>query len=374
MSKIKVLHIIKSLGRGGAEMLLPETIAVHDQDTYEFHVLYFLPWKDQMVEAIQQARGVVTCFQATNNLRILLQVRKVIRYVQDHRIDVIHCHLPWAGFLGRILHRLTGVPVLYTEHNKQERYHVLTKTINRLSFNSQSAAIAVSDEVAASIHSNIHPAIPVITILNGVNVRRFQQRQEARQEIRKLLGVGEHDLVIGSIAVFRFQKRLDLWLEVFAELKKRFPQVKGVLVGDGPLKEQLLARRKELGLESAVLMPGLQTNTVEWLSAMDVYMMSSVFEGLPVALLEAMSCGLPVVCTNAGGTGEVIRDGVDGLLVPGEEPMQLLQPLSALVADAGLRQRMGETARRRVVEAFSVDRMVGELEVLYNLFYGKTSS
>jgi L-malate glycosyltransferase len=380
MGKIKVLHIIKSLGRGGAEMLLPETIALHDKEAFEFHVIYFLPWKNQLVQSIQQAGGVVTCFPAYNNIRILLQARKVVRYVRAHEIDVIHCHLPWAGFLGRIVYQMTGVPVLYTEHNKQERYHSITKLLNRFSFNFQTAAIAVSEEVAGSIQKNIHPTIDVKTILNGVNVQRFQQNHDARLRIRKELGVEENDILIGTIAVFRFQKRLDVWLEVFERLKAEGGRqkaeggkLKGVLVGDGPLMADVKAKVRALGLEEDVLLPGLQTNTVAWLSAMDIYMMSSVFEGLPIALLEAMSCGLPVVCTNAGGTGEVIRDGVDGYLVPVEEAMQLREPLAALVKDAGLRQRMGVAARQRVVEGFSLGRMVGELEGLYKLHSGKAS-
>ena len=365
MSKIKVLHIIKSLGRGGAEMLLPETIAVHDQNAFEFHVIYFLPWKDQLVEAIQQAGGVVNCFSATNNLRILLQARKVVRYVREHEFVVILCLLRWAGFLGRIVYKLTGVPVLYTEHNKQERYHVLTKTINQLTFNWQTAGIAVSEEVAGSIQRNIHPTIDVKTILNGVNVQRFQQNHDARLRIRKELGVDENDILIGTIAVFRFQKRLDVWLEVFAELRKTHSNIRGIIVGDGPLKELVHQKHKELQLEGIVFLPGLQTNPLDWLSAMDIYMMSSMFEGLPIALLEAMSCGLPVVCTNAGGTWEVIRDGVDGYLVPVEEAMGLVEPLASLVSDAGHRQRMGVVARMRVEEGFGLGRMVGELETLY---------
>lgn len=368
VSAIRILHIIKSLGRGGAETLLPETIAVHDKQAFEFHVIYFLPWKDQLVEAIRHAGGVVTCFSATNNLRILLQARKVVQYVRENEIDVIHCHLPWAGFLGRIVYKQTGVPVIYTEHNKQERYHILTKTINQLTFNWQTAGIAVSEEVAGSIQRNIHPTIDVKTILNGVNVQRFQQTQEARLRIRKELGVGEKDILIGTIAVFRFQKRLDVWLEVFAELRKSHSNIRGIIVGDGPLKELVHQKHKELQLEGIVFLPGLQTNPLDWLSAIDIYMMSSMFEGLPIALLEAMSCGLPVVCTNAGGTGEVIRDGEDGFLAPVEEPMQLLEPLSALVADAELRQRMGVAARGRVVSGFGMGRMVAELESLYRLY------
>lgn len=124
------------------------------------------------------ANGTVTCFAATNNIRILLQFRKVAAYVKEHRIDVIHCHLPWAGFLGRLIYKFTGVPVLYTEHNKQERYHILTKLLNRFTFNWQTAGIAVSEEVASSIKKNIHPSVPVLTILNGINTEKFVVRRE----------------------------------------------------------------------------------------------------------------------------------------------------------------------------------------------------
>lgn len=367
--KIRVLHIIKSLGRGGAEMLLPETIAVHDRNLFEFHVIYFLPWKNQMVEAIQKTDSRVTCFPASNNIQILMQYRKVLAYVKQYQIDVIHAHLPWAGFLSRIIHRTNGIPVLYTEHNKQERYHFLTKLLNRISFNWQTAGVAVSEEVAISIKKNIHPEVPVQTILNGINTHKFHlidsAYHETRKAIRSHMGIPEDAIVIGTMAVFRFQKRLELWMEVFVSLKKRFPNLKGIIVGDGPLKEQILVRRKELDLEDAVFLPGLQTNPIDWLSTMDVYMMSSVFEGLPIALLEAMSCGLPVVCTNAGGTGEVIRDGIDGALTPVDEPMLLVDKIAALINDSSLRQRMGVASRMRVVESFSMERMVGELEELY---------
>ncbi len=409
MSKIKVLHIIKSLGRGGAEMLLPETISVHDSDAFEFHVIYFLPWKNQMVESIQMANGTVTCFAATNNIRILLQFRKVAAYVKEHRIDVIHCHLPWAGFLGRLIYKFTGVPVLYTEHNKQERYHILTKLLNRFTFNWQTAGIAVSEEVASSIKNNIHPSVPVLTILNGINTEKFVVRRPKRlsaestmlkaeemqneeqgrrneeslmlnaegkeegkndpwengREIRRSLGIMDDEVVIGTMAVFRFQKRLDLWLEVFSEIRKQHSNVKGIIVGDGPLKELIHEKHKQLQLEGVVFLPGLQTNQMDWLSAMDIYMMSSVFEGLPIALLEAMSCGIPVICTNAGGTGEVIRDNIDGFLVPVDEPMLLVNKAEQLITNIELRNQLGIAARKRTIDEFSMQRMVKDLEGLY---------
>ena len=138
MQKTKILHVIKSLGRGGAEMLLPETLKLHDKNSFEFHYIYFLPWKDQMVDDLKKNGGYVTCLEARNNLQLVASYGKVIEYVKDHNIELIHCHLPWAGFLGRLVQVRTGVPVLYSEHNLQERYHIATKLINRYSFNHQS--------------------------------------------------------------------------------------------------------------------------------------------------------------------------------------------------------------------------------------------
>ena len=114
MKKTKILHIIKSLGRGGAEMLLPETLKLHDKEKFEFHYIYFLPWKDQMVETLQSAGGKVICLETKDNIRLMLQYKKIISYCKKHDIKLIHCHLPWAGFVGRLVYKKTGIPVLYT--------------------------------------------------------------------------------------------------------------------------------------------------------------------------------------------------------------------------------------------------------------------
>jgi len=112
MNKIKVLHIIKSLGRGGAEMLLPETLKLHDKEQFEFHYIYFLPWKNQMVESIENSGGIVNRFSAKNNIQLILQAKRIIRYCKKHHIQLIHCHLPWAGFVGRLVHKLSRIPAV----------------------------------------------------------------------------------------------------------------------------------------------------------------------------------------------------------------------------------------------------------------------
>ncbi len=363
--KIKVLHIIKSLGRGGAEMLLPETLKLHDQTRFEFHYIYFLPWKDQMVESIQNGGGLVTCLSASNNIKIMLKVFSVIRYVKENNIQLIHCHLPWAGIMGRLVYKATKVPVLYTEHNKQERYHFLTRWMNRLTFNWQSAVVAVSKDVAESIQKNIRPRIPVYEILNGVNTNFFTRDREEGKRFRQQLNIPEDAIVIGTIAVFRFQKRLKEWMQVFAAVSAKHPHVYGIIVGDGPLKEELLQHRKQLGLETKLIMPGLQTEVKPWYSVMDIFMMTSVFEGLPIALLEAMSMECAIATTDAGGIREVIKHEESGVMVSVEQWKQLEGELNRLIDNETWRITLGQSARVRVKEAFGMERMVGELEELY---------
>ena len=365
MQKIKILHIIKSLGRGGAEMLLPETLKIHDKKKFKFHTIYFLPWKNQMVDALESAGGKVTCFSASNNIKLIQQYSGVVEYCKVNEIDVIHCHLPWAGFLGRLVFSKTKIPVVYTEHNMQERYHIATKTINRFTFNSQSLALGVSEDVSNSIKQNIHPKIPVKTLLNGANTDSFRRDPDLGTKIKRELGIPEDALVIGNVAVFRFQKRLIEWLQVFKEIETKNPNVYGIIVGAGPLEGEIKAELRKLKLENKVFFPGLKTNVKPYFSAMDIFMMSSSFEGLPIALLEAMSMECAIVSTDAGGIKEVIRNGEDGLTCKVEEWTKLSGLCQVLINDSENLSKYKKAARERAVNSFSLKRMVDSLEGIY---------
>jgi glycosyltransferase involved in cell wall biosynthesis len=368
---IKVLHIIKSLGRGGAEMLLPETLKLHNKNEFEFHYIYFLPWKNQMVDALQQAGGKVTCLAAKNNLAIMMQAGKLKQYIREQGIQLIHCHLPWAGFLGRYLHRSTGLPVIYSEHNKQERYHKITRFINKRTFNSMTAAVAVSQDVADSIQQHIKPSIPVKVILNGVNTNDFVRDESSGLAIRHQYHIPADAIVIGTIAVFRFQKRLKEWLEVFKKVSDKYPSVHAIIVGEGNLRPEIEAAIVQLQLKDKVLLAGLQTNVKPWLSAMDIFMMSSVFEGLPIALLEAMSMQCAIVTTDAGGIKEVISNNQHGLMTTVDEWPLLSEKLETLINDKQMLKQLAEKARERVKTHFSMQYMVKELESLYRQILNK---
>jgi glycosyltransferase involved in cell wall biosynthesis len=366
MMAVKILHIIKSLGRGGAEMLLPETLKLHRKELFEFHYIYFLPWKNQMEEIIRENGGKVVCFPASNSIHIMTKAWAVADYVRSQKIQLIHAHLPWAGILARVVGKMCGIPIIYTEHNKQERYNPVTRMVNLVTMDLLTTVVAVSTDVLESIHKHKpRLKVPVLTILNGVNTAHFKNEVFSKQAVYDKLKIPADALVIGTIAVFRFQKRLDLWMELAAKILDLDERVHFIIVGDGPLKKDLLEKRDTLGLQDRIHLPGLETDVRPYLTAFDVYMMSSVFEGLPIALLEAMAMRCPVISTDAGGIKEVIRHEVDGFLCSVDEPQKLVGYASILLQNQDLRIKYGSRARKRVMEAFSMEKMVDELESVY---------
>jgi glycosyltransferase involved in cell wall biosynthesis len=268
---------------------------------------------------------------------------------------------------GRLVGKLTGVPVVYTEHNKWERYHKLTYLMNKFSFSSQQRVIAVSEEVASSIKINYGKPNPLVQVVaNGADTAKYARTQIVENDIRKELNIPSTATVIGITCVFRAQKRLSTWLEIAQALHAKHPDTFFIIVGDGPLRDEVHAKAKALGTDKYVFFAGLQAETRPYFTAMDLFMMSSEFEGLPIALLEAMSMNCVPACTAAGGIPEVIKDGVNGILVPVQQPMQLVDRLSQLLQHPDQVAQMKQAARETVINSFSMKKMVTELEAIYN--------
>jgi glycosyltransferase involved in cell wall biosynthesis len=138
------------------------------------------------------------------------------------------------------------------------------------------------------------------------------------------------------------------------------------LVGDGPLKKDIIAKRKLLGLENVVFLPGIQTNAVDWYSAMDIFMMTSEFEGLPLSLLEAMSCECAVIATNAGGIKEVLVNRFNGFTAEVDQWTELFYAVEFLLSDPTLLKAVSHAARSTVIERFSIQTMISQLESTYS--------
>lgn len=361
---MRVYHLIKGLGRGGAEMLLPEVIRATPRAAAHFRVGYFLPWKDHLVGTLEETGTPVVCFGGRNNARILSQVATVARDVKRWEADVLHCHLPVSGAVGRFVGAVTGVPVVYTEHNLQERYHPLTATLNRSTWPLLEHAIACSGEVKRSIQRHIGDAVPVETVPNGVSLERFKPDPALRALKRAELGLEADAPVMGNVAIFGAQKRLREWLTLAASVRKSRPDARFLLIGDGPLRGEIEAHAKALGLGESLILPGLQSDVRPWLQAMDLYVMTSEFEGLPVALLEAMASGLVPLCTAVGGIGQVITPECGGVVEVGDWAL-LEAPILDLFTDHTRRAELGRAARERVRTDFSVDVMAERLLRVY---------
>jgi len=363
--RIRVFHLIKGLGRGGAEKLLSEGLAYADRQRFSYTYGYFLPWKDALVDELKAQGADVYLFRSRNSVEILLRSPRVAQVLRKCRADLLHCHLPLAGVVGRLAGRFSRIPVVYTEHNVLERHHRLTRWANLLTWRMQRKVIAVSNEVSASILQSTDHSTPVQVIQNGVNVEKFSPEKSAGTPVRGQRGIPLDAMVVGTIAVFTPKKRLDDWLRAALEIHQAYRGVRFLIVGDGPLRPELKSLNERLGLDQVVHFAGLQEDVRPYLAAMDIYMMSSQFEGLPIALLEAMAMELPVVGTSVGGIPEVVVEGKTGLLVPPGEPAQITSAVLKLLEMPDARRSMGQAGRKLVSEKFGMERMIRELEAVY---------
>ena len=203
------------------------------------------------------------------------------------------------------------------------------------------------------------------TIVNGVDTARFHPADApSRARLRAQLGFADDDCLIGCVASFTPVKCHDDLLAAFARAAQRHTRLRLLLVGDGPLREQIRAQIEALGLAASVRLLGARTDVESILPALDIFALASSTEGMSNALLEAQACGVPAVATSVGGNIEVI--GADnGILVPPAAPGALAAALGDLAGDAQRRGDCGVAARRTALREFSLDAMVAAYEALY---------
>jgi L-malate glycosyltransferase len=371
MRRIKVLHLIKSLNRGGAETLLSEGLRFADAERFELSYGYFHPELDALVGELRATGATVTCFDAPGRATMLLHARRIARHLREQRIGLLHCHMPLAGAVGRVAGRLAGVPVVYTEHNKVEWYRRPTFWLNALTYRWQAHVIAVSESVRDSIDRYLRPVVPVSVVRNGIDAAHFTRYPRGGDAVRQAFGIPAGAPVVGNVAAFIPQKRVGDWAAAAGRIRRDHPEARFLWVGEGPQRGDLLAAAARAGIGDALHLAGVQEDVRPYLAAMDVYMMSSAFEGLPVALLEAMAMGCAPVCTAAGGVPEVIRTGYNGAVTEVGRPDQLAGAAADLLACADRRATVAAAARRTVETDFAIERMARELEEVYLRVLGR---
>jgi glycosyltransferase involved in cell wall biosynthesis len=288
--------------------------------------------------------------------------------IANRGIDLLHAHDYKTDLLALMLARSTGVAALstvhgWTGHSTRERvcYYPMDKRIlarfPRL--------IAVSSDIAGELTRHGANPARITTVLNGIDHRQFVRDRSREHQCRASMGFGPGHKVLGAVGRLEPQKRFDLLLEAFATLRAWRPDTRLVIVGDGSQKCALEIQRDRLGLHDSVTLAGHVTDVTGPHHAFDLFVQSSDYEGTPNAVLEAMALETPIVATAAGGTAELVEDGVHGRIVPIGRVDRLLAAIETALAHPSHTRAMAARARQRVEGELSFESRVRRVEAIY---------
>jgi len=360
-----IVILIKGLGRGGAEQLLVSAARHLNTSRFGYRIAYLLPWKDALVNDLNDAGVRTVCLGGSDGFGWVGRLRELV--IADN-IDLVHSHSPYAAVGARLAFRGPRRPrQVYTEHNLWSRYHAATYWANLLTFPRSDHVFAVSQHVLESIR---YPSAlgwmrypPSETLYHGIDSATIIERA-SRDRVRVEFGIGAHDPVVGTVANFKSHKGHQYLLRAARTVRQSFPSVRFVLVGQGPLENDVRSSVRRLGLEDTVILTGDRDDVPRIASEFDVFALPSVHEGLSIALIEAMALGKPAVVTNVGGLPEVLEHGKQGLVVPPADPTALAEAIVSLLNDSAVRNRLGEAASQRALD-FDIRGAVSRMEQVY---------
>jgi glycosyltransferase involved in cell wall biosynthesis len=291
----------------------------------------------------------------------------LVALARARKARILHVHGYAAADFGRLAARAAGAKLVLHEHFADPRMPAYQALADRLLRARTDAAIAVSRSTRDFlVNERSVPADRVRVIWNGAPLDEFAPvPRERALKVRRDLALPEHALVVGTIGRLNAQKGHRFLLDAAALLLPRRPEARVLVAGDGDLMVDLRRQATELGLADRVVFAGHRTDVPDLLGALDVFCISSLYEGTPLALFEAMAAGKAVVSTSVDGCREVLEDGVTGLLVPPGDAASLAGALDRVAADAALRDGLG----RRALEAskrYDVKTCVEEMQRLYD--------
>lgn len=371
MTRTRVLWLAKGLGRGGAEQLLATTAGLIDP-RFELEVAYLLPWKDALVADITASGVPVHCLgqQHAADVRWAWRLRSM---VHDKHYDIIHTHMPIPAVAARVALAAPRPRLVHTEHNVWGRYRLPTRWANALTYARNDHVLAVSKAVAESV--DLQKVLggatlrPVEVLHHGIRIRPGRAGSRDRDAARDKLGLPTQVPVVGTVANLTPKKDQRGLLDAFAKVVATVPDVRLVIVGTGPLEAELQGYARRHGLADRVLFTGMRDDVPDILPAFDVFALSSLFEGLSIAVVEALAAGVPTVVTDVGGLPEVVTDGVEGRLVPPSDPDRLASALTDVLTDRAVRARMSAAALARARD-FDVRRALRRIEDVYDEVMG----
>jgi len=376
-----VLILIDRLAMvGGAERFARELALYLDPDRFE-RTVCMTRWSERLLErpaavsAFEALResGVELLGMRRDSWRALTAWRPLIKVLRDRPIDILHTHMFGSNIWGSVVGTLARTPVIvaheqtWSYEGQPLRRFLDGKVISRRS----DAFICVSKEDRRRMIEieGVDPA-KIVLVPNAISAPApDDDGGGGGGDVRVELGLEPDDPVVGTVCVLRPQKALDVLLRAAQLLRAEFPRLRLVIAGNGPERERLEAMTAEIGLDGSVDFLGQRNDVPALLSAFDVAVSSSDFEGTPLAVMEYMAAAKPIVATRVGGVPELIDHGVNGLLVEPRDPAALAASIAQLLRDRDYGETLGARARERQRKEFDIEAAVRRIERLYEDLY-----
>lgn len=368
MDKVRLLYIFVNLEIGGAEEHLLTVLKKMDRERFEATVCC-IGKKGRIGEEIERLGYEVISLDRMKRKSFDPRVIfGLVRLMKIKDIQVVHAHLYHASLYGRLAAWFAGVPVVVTVHNiyTGSSLKLRRRLLNRWLSGKTDRLIAVSHAVRSDIlnHDGISSE-KVQVIYNGIDSARFNSSM-TQGEARRRVGIPDGRFWLGIVARLDPQKGHTFLLDAIRKCLDQWGDSLSLLVvGKGGEEARLKEQAASLGLQDRVFWMGARRDIPEILRALDLFVMPSLWEGLPLSLLEALASGLPVIATSVGGVGEVIEHGKSGLLISPKNVDELASSIHLLYLGPEQREALGAGGLARVMEMFSQDKMVSELFSLY---------
>ena len=368
---LRVCHIISGDLWAGAETQVAAAMAyLAQQPGIELSAL--LLNDGRLADELRRLNVTVMVLDETRSsvLGVLLGLRRTLR---EHPCDLVHVHKYKEGVLGTLAARLAGVPLVVRtmhglaepfrgwEHLKNRAYTALDRSTFQLFGD---LVIAVSQRMAETLWESGYRPTMVTCIQNGLDLNRLVTTRPSA-DVRRDLGLEPDAMLIGTVGRLSLVKGHASLLQAAARVLERESRARFLFAGDGPLQDELMTMAARLKIDRACLFIGSRRDVYDVVAALDIFVLPSLNEGLPMSLLEAMALGRPVIASDVGGIPEVMQHRVNGLLVPPGDAQQLAAACLELAFDRDLAAALGARARQTIEAAFTHERSGAALLNVY---------
>jgi glycosyltransferase involved in cell wall biosynthesis len=364
--KIKVLECIRQGQIGGGESHLLSLI--ENMDHSRFHPVVLSFTEGPMVERLQQM-GVQTHVIYTEKPFDITKWQQVKKWMQEEQFDLVHAHGTRANSNIMWAARSLKIPVVYTIHgwSFHQDQHPLVRSIRIWGEKFLTARAAINISVSASNKAsgrNYLKNFESVVINNGIDQKKFCP-EKVNSQVRQELQIPANRSLVLFVARFTWQKQPLLLMEAFHQALKQVPDLHLLMVGDGELKQEALELARSLQLEDRITFQSFRQDVPALLAASDIFVLPSLWEGLPIGLLEAMAMGKAIIATEVDGTREVIRHNENGILIKTADRNALAEALVNMSKDKALQKRISEQARKTVQKDFNAEAMTRKIEKVY---------